>query len=120
MVLGEALSYGTPIIMYDLPYLEMVRCCKGIERVPMHDIHGMANKIVSLLHDDSIRDKNSTEEKTSLVQFYNDNDYKLNLQKFLSDETLMENITYSKEDIQILVSTLVGCKLDSINWLYSF
>ncbi len=50
MVLVESKSYGLPIVMYDLPYLEMVRDNRGVITAPQGDIYAMANTIIRLLN----------------------------------------------------------------------
>lgn len=52
MVLAEAKSYGLPIIMYDLPYLEMARDQRGIIAVAQGDIKSMAENATDLLSED--------------------------------------------------------------------
>lgn len=55
MVLGEAMSYGLPCVMLDLPYVEMTKNNDGIAIVAQDDLEGCADKIVKILTDDELR-----------------------------------------------------------------
>ncbi len=69
MVLAEAKSYGLPVVMYDLPYLEMVRDKLGIITVGQGDRKAAADQIIHVITDDSIREKMSLEAKQSAIFF---------------------------------------------------
>lgn len=51
MSLGEALTVGLPVVMYDLPYLTLVEQNRGVITVPKNDISAMANEVIALLDD---------------------------------------------------------------------
>lgn len=51
MVLLEAKAYGLPIVMYELPYLALVKDGKGVLSSEIGDIDGMASHIMNLLSD---------------------------------------------------------------------
>ena len=70
MVLTEAKASGTPVVMYELPYLELVRAGGGIEAVPQENIELAAQKISALLIDDALCNKRITEQVKSLRDFY--------------------------------------------------
>lgn len=55
MVLLEAKAYGVPIVMYDLPFLTLVKGKKGILTAQVGDIRGLADNIIRLLQDDKLR-----------------------------------------------------------------
>ena len=55
MVLLEAKAHGVPIAMYDLSFLTLVKDKKGILTAPVGDIQGVANNIIRLLRDDTLR-----------------------------------------------------------------
>lgn len=111
MVLVEAMAQGTPVVMYDLPYLEIVRQCQGIERVPMNDTERMAECIVYLLQHPEEREKREKLERESLQRFIQKNDYREKLKEFLSyseDELEQEQEVYRQNvDSEVLVETLV-------------
>ena len=47
----EALSFGVPAVMYDIPYITMCRDGRGIITVPQRDCETMAREVVKLLRD---------------------------------------------------------------------
>ena len=49
--LAEALSFGVPTVMYDIPYITMCRDGRGIVTVPQRDCETMAREVVKLLRD---------------------------------------------------------------------
>ncbi|MBN2822956.1 MAG: glycosyltransferase [Coriobacteriia bacterium] len=55
MVLSESQSAGVPCVMYDLPYLTLVRARRGIVAVEMGDIGAAADAVVDLLRDPEYR-----------------------------------------------------------------
>ena len=120
MVLGEAISYGTPVVMYDLPYLEMVRQCKEIECVPMRDVNLMANKIMWLLKDEQAWGEHSEGVLNEIIHFRENNNYKKLLNDFLNDSDSLCEKKYSIEDYNILVLTMLNCKINPISWEYAF
>lgn len=61
MVIAEALGYGVPVVMYDLPYLELVKMGKGIITVPQGDTEEMARVVMDLLDNPKILGKLSKE-----------------------------------------------------------
>ncbi len=55
MVLGEAMSYGLPIVLYDLPYVELLKDTNCYLSSPQLNPKLLANNIVKLLMDDELR-----------------------------------------------------------------
>jgi glycosyltransferase involved in cell wall biosynthesis len=53
MSLLEAQSFGLPIVMYELPYLELVNGCNGIIAVDQLNVEEAGNAIVEVLTDQS-------------------------------------------------------------------
>ena len=109
MVLVEAMAQGVPVVMYDLPYLEIVRQCQGIERVPMNDTEHFAERVVYLLQHPEQLEKREVLERDSLQKFMENNDYQEKLLEFLSclDDEQEQKICLQSEDLKILVETLV-------------
>lgn len=109
MVLVEAMAQGVPVVMYDLPYLEIVRQCQGIERVPMNDTEHMADRVVYLLQHPEQLEKREVLERDSLQKFMENNDYQEKLLEFLScpDDEQEQEVCLQSEDLKILVETLV-------------
>ena len=109
MVLVEAMAQGVPVVMYDLPYLEIVRQCQGIERVPMNDTEHFAERVVYLLQHPEQLEKREVLERDSLQKFMENNDYQEKLLEFLSclDDEQEQKICLQSKDLKILVETLV-------------
>ena len=55
LTLQEAMLSGLPVVMYDLPYLTLVKDNKGIVSVGQHDTEQAARKIIELLLDEDKR-----------------------------------------------------------------
>ena len=55
MVLCEAMSYGMPIVCYNIPYLETLRDNEGCAIVPQCDTNGAAREIIRIMQDDTLR-----------------------------------------------------------------
>lgn len=69
MSIAEAMSFGLPIVTYDLPYLELFRQGKGFVEVPMRDVEKMADEIVLMLRDPERREQLSTEAIENIKLF---------------------------------------------------
>lgn len=118
MVLAEALSYGLPVVMYELPYLELRRECRGIECVPMRDIKQAAEKIVWLLQDEQAWLEHSKEAGDSIREFRENHDYKRLLYEFLNGINFSGESIFSEEDYKILVLTMLNSSINPIFWDY--
>ncbi|MCQ2070582.1 MAG: glycosyltransferase, partial [archaeon] len=55
LTLSESLSYGVPCVLYDLPYLKMIREGRGFVTVPQRDSTSAAAELASLLTDEDRR-----------------------------------------------------------------
>lgn len=66
VVLTESKSYGLPIVMFDLPNVEIARDERGVVKVPQNDILLMANSIIMLLNDENLRQKLGEEGRASI------------------------------------------------------
>ncbi len=69
MVIAESKKYGTPLVMYELPYLELLRDGKGFIAVPQNDKYAAAKELVRVLKNPSLRKNLSREAKKSLADF---------------------------------------------------
>lgn len=69
MTLAEAMSYGLPVVMYELPYLELVKRGKGVVVVPQRDTEAMAKEVIRLLQESDVRERLSTEAKEVIDEF---------------------------------------------------
>lgn len=54
MVVSECKSHCLPLVVYDLPYVEMIRDGAGVIRVPQGDRSAVASAVVQLLSDKSL------------------------------------------------------------------
>ncbi len=69
MVLLEAMAYSLPVVMYELPYLEVVKNQKGIISVAQKDKEGAARAISKLLVDEELYEEKSYESWNN-AQFF--------------------------------------------------
>ena len=73
LVLAEAKGYGTPIVMYELPYLDLARDKLGLISVDQGSVRSAAESILKIITDKEYWNKLSKEAIASYVQF-NKND----------------------------------------------
>lgn len=71
MVLGEAMTYGLPIVLYDLPYVELLKNTKCYLSSPQLDFHDLANNIITVLTNDKIKQEMSLESKKKILEVSN-------------------------------------------------
>jgi len=69
MTMAESKKYGVPLVLYDLPYLELLKDGRGYVAVPQHDKAAAADALVRILKDASLREKLSKEAQQSLADF---------------------------------------------------
>ena len=69
MTIAESKRYGTPLVLYELPYLELLRDGRGYIAVPQHGHREAAEALLSVLRDREWRNKLSQEAKESLADF---------------------------------------------------
>lgn len=69
LVIAEAKAHGIPTLMFDVPFLELTQSGAGVVKVPQGDIDRMAQAIVNLTKDESLRSKLGLEARNSLVEF---------------------------------------------------
>jgi hypothetical protein len=69
MVLAEAKSYGVPVVMYDLPYLEMVKDARGVVTVPQEDVDALANAAIRLLQDENAHSEAARQAREAAEDF---------------------------------------------------
>lgn len=69
MTIAESKRYGTPLVMYELPYLELLRDGRGYIAVPQHDKRAIAEALVRVLRDRKFRKQLSKDAKASLALF---------------------------------------------------
>ena len=69
LVIYESRVNGIPLVLYQMPYLEMMRSEKGYIAVGNDDISGAARAIVQILKDDELRQRLSKEAVESIAIF---------------------------------------------------
>lgn len=117
MVLAESKEYGLPAVMFELPNLELTRDNKGIIVVPQGDVLALADGIIKLLKDDSLRKQMGEEARESLENFMSFDikkawknlldtfgtsiDYNLNQNLTLMLDMLFENISRGAKRLEV-------------------
>ena len=122
MVITESKSYGIPLIMYELPYLEVLRDNCGFISVEQGNTKGMAEAIVKLLSNDQLRSEMGKAAKNSLKSFMSV-DISQTWQKIIENIRNKTN-DFSKDndnsDLSIMLQMLLSlhemaCKNNNIN-----
>lgn len=70
MSLAEAKVCGAPVIIYNIPYLEMLQNPKGVLIVPQRDTKSMIEESIKLLQDDSYCEQLILDSRESAEDFY--------------------------------------------------
>lgn len=73
MVLGEAMSFGLPVVSYDMPYVEMLQENEGVVCIAQRDMASAAQQITSILNDKEKRNKMGEASKKFIDEFSNQN-----------------------------------------------
>lgn len=134
MTIIESKSYGVPLVLYDLPYLELLKDKKGYISVPQEDRKAMAEAIISILTDEEKYRKLSEEAKES-IQPFAETDYAGIWKKILIDiaegrdkRTIQENDRVTTEEYRVILETMLFhytkaaqkyAKLQERNWKLS-
>lgn len=69
LVIAEAKAHGVPTVMFDIPFLDLVKSGKGLLVAKQNDIEGLSAAIVRLAKDRELREKLAVEAKGSLSEF---------------------------------------------------
>ena len=69
MTITESKSFGIPLVLYDLPHLELLKDGKGYISVPQNDVFSAADAIIKILTDDDYCRQLSAEAAESIVKF---------------------------------------------------
>lgn len=72
MTIYESKVNGVPLVLYRMPYLELLKDGKGYIAVENDDVEAAATAIVTLLKDDTLRKKLSLEAVESTKRFSNE------------------------------------------------
>ena len=105
LTLTEAMSAGIPGVIYELPYLKIIREGKGFIQIPQNDIKRAASEICHILVDESFRIKLGSDAR-SYAEYLNKYDYKSKWESiFLSLSQPSANINYD-ESTEIMWDTM--------------
>lgn len=66
MTLAESKAYGIPVVMYDLPNLDLAQQRKGTVVVPQSDVNAAALAIIELLNNSMKRELIAKEARQSI------------------------------------------------------
>lgn len=105
MGIYESRICGLPLVMYELPYLELLKEKKGYLAVPNGDILGMADNICRILNEYELEQQLCKEAKESIAVF--DNDLLCNKWKNIFNEIeLGIRDVVSNEDVSVILQTM--------------
>lgn len=68
-VIQESKVYGVPLVMYKLPWLELLRDGKGFIAVDQNDTEAAGRAIVRLLSDENLRESLARDARESILPF---------------------------------------------------
>lgn len=97
MTVAESKAYAIPLVIYDLPYLEMLRSGKGYISVPQRDVFAAADAIVSIFENKEVCDRLSREARESVEEFYSLDYY--SMWKNIIEATCNGGVGYAKSEI---------------------
>lgn len=106
MTLIESKAHGLPTVMYEMPYLEMVKDNKGIISVKPGDIKGAAEQIIRLFSNDELRLELGREAKESIKKYLGF-DYGT-AWKNVFDSLLLPKKEIEVTDNKILLETIIA------------
>lgn len=69
MTIAESKSYGIPLVMYELPFIELCREHKGYLSAPQGDKKKMAENIIKILNNKELREQLQQEAQESILPF---------------------------------------------------
>ena len=68
MALAEGMSYGLPVVMYDIEGLELTRDKRGVVCVPQRDSAALADNVVKILENERLRGELSHEALQTIME----------------------------------------------------
>ena len=98
MVLVEAQSCGTPVVMFDLPYVELVKSKKGVCSFAFDDEVGFINEVERILADDDYCDRLIKESSYNLIEFYKTYNLSTMWKNIVEGDVSDKYCRFSKED----------------------
>lgn len=114
MSLVEAKVYGVPTVLYDMPYLELLKIKKGYVSIPRHDVTKAARVICELLEDDARRSQLAREAKMSISEFMESTPSHIegwiNLIDSLGEKNFRQSLPLNQDFIDFVDSTISYCQ----------
>ena len=69
MTISESKGFAVPLVLYELPYLEILADKKGYVAVHQRDKEAMAYEVIKILKNEHLRMRLSEEARESIIQF---------------------------------------------------
>lgn len=107
LTIAESKAYGIPLVMYELPFIELCKNPGGYLSAPQGDKKKMAENIIKILQNDTLKEKLQAEAQATLKPFL-EFDLKSAWQKIFDNlsenRTTIENVD---ETLNILLRSLL-------------
>ena len=114
MSLVEAKTYAVPTVLYEMPYLELLKDRTGYISVPRHDVAGAAKVICELLRDDERRKQLALDAKSSIKDFMASNPSHiegwLKLIHSLENSDSRQSLPVNQDFVDFVNSTISYCQ----------
>ncbi len=109
LTIYESKLNGTPLVTYQMPYLEMLKNGLGYIAVENDNVIQAADAIVKILQDNELRERMSKDAKESILQFSNEKVKEGWKQLFdsLHGGYVKEDKKYSAEEMKVLLETMM-------------
>ena len=101
MTFGEALSYGVPVVTFDMPWLHYIQDGRGIIKVPQGRIDLLAEEVTSLLQNDN-KCKNLGREGRKLTENNSNENVLLHWEQVLNNTMVYQG----NPDILLLLQSI--------------
>ena len=111
MTVVESKSYGIPLVLYELPYIELFKDNKGYVPVAQKDIFGAAEAIVKILQDDDYCHRLSDEAAESIEKFRNYDFFEVwgnIITKVSEGDAKFPESQISQEEMSYLINNIVS------------
>ena len=117
MTLNEAKVCGTPVVTYDIPYIELLQNHSGCEVVNQRDIDGAIKAVEKILQDDDYAEQMIIASRKSIEDYYSKYNLKTMWRSLLenSKEDCRRNNIDNKEDRRKLLQNLFEVQINHIN-----
>lgn len=123
MTIIESKSYGVPLVLYEMPYLELLKDGKGYYSVPQGDRKQAAQKIIALLENPELCKEKSKEARES-IQYFKEFDLESKwdtlIKGIFTEKDATENNSVAIEDMNVIIETMLfhyEKGITKYNWL---